>query len=147
MQKISGTFAATGAALRIGIGFVPDRVKIYNLTDASIPMIEWDNKFSKVADGRGGVSTVANGTRAKLTTTGIEKYAGSADAFTADQTAYIVRAYTGNYDFAGAKTGQKMPAGFKINDTAVVNAAGKECYFVAEADSVGNAGRPIVPTT
>jgi hypothetical protein len=147
MQKISGTFAATGAALHVGIGFVPDRVKIYNLTDASIPMIEWDYKFGKVANGAQGVSTVANGARTKLATTGIARYAGSGDEFTSDQTAYIVRAYTGNYDFAGAKSGQKMPAGFKINDTAVVNATGKECYFVAEADSVGNAGRPLVPTT
>ncbi len=40
-MKISGTFTGTGAALSIGIGFIPDWVMVQNITSANMERILW----------------------------------------------------------------------------------------------------------
>jgi hypothetical protein len=39
--KISAILVGTGAAVNIGLGFVPDRVQASNLSAASLPTLEW----------------------------------------------------------------------------------------------------------
>ena len=42
MKKISGVFLGSGAARRIGFGFVPDFVHIRNVANANLPQLVWD---------------------------------------------------------------------------------------------------------
>ena len=64
-----GTVTGTGAAIDIELGFVPDYVKIVNITDADI-MHEW---FASMDDGKAIATAAAVAT---LATNGITPYAG-----------------------------------------------------------------------
>jgi hypothetical protein len=144
MNKISGTFAGTGAALNICIGFIPDRVKIMNLTSAVLASLTYDKKMSGVTAVAGGIlgklvvdsGVTGNATMGKLAASaGVAEYEGG-DSFSSAQTAYLTKKVDGTYDFEGAIAGDILPAGFKINETAAVNISGEVCFFEAEADDI-----------
>ena len=94
MKAISGVFNGTGAALYLGLGFVPDWVKVYNLEDADVAVLEWNKHMARTADmteGRlnhtaaglvGDPRTVSDG--------GIRPYRGG-DVIASASTAYLVQ--------------------------------------------------------
>lgn len=53
MKKVGGTFDGTGALVRVGIGFVPDKLTLYNNTDAEDQRLVWTRDFrvAAVVDG------------------------------------------------------------------------------------------------
>ena len=66
-MKTVALFTATGAAMTIVLGMRPDFVKIRNLTDATIPQIEWDRAMLLIAGQAAGVKTVLNTTTPVVT--------------------------------------------------------------------------------
>jgi len=126
-MRIAGTFNGTGAALYLGIGFIPDYVRVENLESASMETIEWSRHMARAADLKYGRQTslvplstvVGTANYAALTSVGVTEYLGG-DLITSASTAYLVRdpawdkrdAYsTGNaitkwtLDTAGNRTG------------------------------------------
>lgn len=75
-----GTIVATGAVMNFSIGFIPDRVEVFNLT--SRDQLDWQSTMSQ---GH-ALKTVAAGTRTAITTLGISRFNGvegvSAPGFT-----------------------------------------------------------------
>ncbi len=69
-----GTVEGTGSPINIELGWLPDRVKIYNIDSAAIETLEWVNGMG-AATGFKFLGTSST-TRAKLTTLGISEYAG-----------------------------------------------------------------------
>lgn len=67
---ITGTVIGTGAAINVSLGFVPDYVRVVNVTDAD-QIDEW---FSGMTDGTSIQTNTAVATRAS---NGISAYAGS----------------------------------------------------------------------
>ena len=57
MKRVSGTFNSTGVALYICLGFVPDWVKIWNLSDADKPRLEWSRHMRRLAATMEGLAT------------------------------------------------------------------------------------------
>jgi hypothetical protein len=49
MKKVGGTFDATGAVINVGIGFVPDKLIIWNNTDAEDQRVIWSRDFRVAA--------------------------------------------------------------------------------------------------
>lgn len=135
MKKITGSFNGTGAALFLGLGFLPDFVKVLNITSATLESIEWNKGMLAGADAvKGGIKrsgdvAVAD---AKLTAaTGIRPYAGG-DVAILSQTAQLVHSpLNASYDYAAAAVGVVMPAGFELAADADVNVVNQVCYFEA----------------
>ena len=93
-MKVAGLFVATGAALRLGLGFIPDRVVIRNITSANIEKIDWNRRMLSLAAIGGGVKAKHDTTVAysKLAVgSGIAVYRGG-DAISNASTAYQVPA-------------------------------------------------------
>lgn len=67
---ITGTVTGTGAAINVPLGFVPDYVRVVNVTDAD-QIDEW---FSGMTDGTSIQTNTAVAARAS---NGISAYAGS----------------------------------------------------------------------
>lgn len=93
MKKIvHGTFNGTGAALYIGIGFIPDWVKIYNLEDADVAMLEWNiNMMRSLEMSSGRLNYTAAGLVGDPRTVsdlGVVPYEGG-EAIAAASTAYL----------------------------------------------------------
>lgn len=218
MLYAHGTFNGTGAALYIGIGFIPDWVWVVNVEDTDCAELRWNIHMERVAETTAGIlhhtaagslldpRTIADG--------GIRPYRGG-DVMTSTSTAYLVRddtdyrysttygtivtwtlgsstnrtgnwnleadttyvgegsriyimedvgkqckwagvnaltsngeqanevtlseavnsgqvlALTGMYDFRGAASGVKIPAGFSITATSIINESGQYCCFEA----------------
>lgn len=213
-----GTFNGTGAALYIGIGFVPDWVKVINLEDGDIGAYDWSIHMTRVAEMAEGLHYVGSSGAVQQDARtdsdgGIVVYRGG-DVMTSASTAYLVKddkdyrysatygtinrwtfgtaTRTGNwnveadttyvgegsriliredvggavkwaavnaltsngeqanevtlneavasgdilrltnmYDYVGAANGVKIPAGFAILATTVINVSGEMCYFEA----------------
>ncbi|MEN6533393.1 MAG: hypothetical protein ABFD89_07000, partial [Bryobacteraceae bacterium] len=89
MKKVSGLFVGTGAALTVAIGFIPDIVKVVNLTSATLESITWSKRMA-LAAVLGGLKQVSAGTISKLAYgAGISAYRGGV-ALTADSTSVLV---------------------------------------------------------
>jgi len=58
MQIVTGTFDGTGAAINVGIGFIPKRLKLWNVTETTLPLsyAEWMREFAGLADRAQGTS-------------------------------------------------------------------------------------------
>lgn len=93
-KMISGTFNGTGAALYIGIGFIPDWVKIVNMEDTINSWVEWNKHMNRVGEhleGREFYTGTTYQQLAELTFgTGIRPYHGG-DKMSAASTAYLVK--------------------------------------------------------
>lgn len=92
MKMIHGVFKGTGAALMLGIGFVPDFVRLYALESTAPILIDWDSGM-RAAEQAEGVQ-ITNHDTAQLSRlaygAGIAAYLGG-DQMAADATAYLVR--------------------------------------------------------
>lgn len=131
MKVVSGTFAGTGAALNVCVGFKPDFVRVFNIAASSIPMLEWNVGMAGTTAIAAGMKQTALRAVAKFTAgAGIAQFTGGAKMVTA-ATAHIVKKAAGTYDFEGAPAGDVVPDGFTINETAAVNVSGQICYFEA----------------
>lgn len=85
---ISGTFNGTGADLYVGIGFIPDWVRVYNLENANENSVFWSIQMRSAEQLEG--LQLSNSTTSPLTVgNGVSIYRGE-DQFTTAQTAYIV---------------------------------------------------------
>jgi hypothetical protein len=90
MQKISGYFNGTDAAVYLCVGSIPRHVRLINLEVATNPIsAEWDVNFVGAATAYGGLLDLTGSTyiaRTKLTTTGIFPYEGGDLMTSANQT-------------------------------------------------------------
>jgi hypothetical protein len=68
-QVMSGSTTGTGAVINIELGWIPDHVRVANITDTDTI----DDWWSSMADGTSLTTTTAVATRA---TNGISPYAG-----------------------------------------------------------------------
>lgn len=95
---VAGTFNGTGAALTLGIGFIPDFVRIYNIEDASLASLLWSKHcrsieqeegrlIQRITDsgtlGAANLTVLANGA-------GVSPYLGG-DLMAAASTVYLVK--------------------------------------------------------
>lgn len=119
-KMIAGTFNGTGAALYIGIGFIPDWVKLRNMDDTVNSSVEWNKHMNRCPEHPEGWLLYTNTTLTpteKTFGTCIRPYHGG-DTMTAASTAYLVKddanyAYSTTYgqidtwtlDTAGTPTG------------------------------------------
>jgi hypothetical protein len=95
---VSGTFNGTGAALYLGIGFLPDWVKVFNLEDADLAEVRWSKNMrsKEQEEGRLGIRIQDTGTSAGYSlavlanAAGIAQYLGG-DTMTAASTVYLVK--------------------------------------------------------
>jgi hypothetical protein len=55
MKKFAGLFVGSGASRKIGLGFVPDKVTIQNITAADVGRIEWSRLMASLAAVGGGL--------------------------------------------------------------------------------------------
>jgi glucose/arabinose dehydrogenase len=67
---MTGTVVGTGAAITVPLGFTPDYVKVFNITDAD----QYDEWMAGMAEGTSIQTNTAVATRA---TNGISLFAGS----------------------------------------------------------------------
>lgn len=88
MRKVSGTLNGTGAAIYLGLGFIPDEVEMFNLESSAPYILKW-NKNMRSAEQIGGY-VIADSTVARLTeTAGVEPYVGG-DVVASGNTAYLI---------------------------------------------------------
>lgn len=91
---ISGTFDGTGAALVLGIGFMPDWVKIWNEEDTVDGRVFWSKHMGRAADYPEGIEyytgTVYIQHADLAFGAGIRRYKGG-DKVTSLSTTYLVR--------------------------------------------------------
>lgn len=82
-QFQNGRVVATGAAVNVSIGYVPDYVKVFNLTDGNVAF-EWTSDMTagnafrsqNVVDN----AATGNGSFNLITANGISAFTGSANA-------------------------------------------------------------------
>ena len=97
-KLISGTFNGTGAALYLGIGFLPDFVNIFNLEDSVLAALKWSKhcRSKEQEEGRliQGITDTGTTGLSNLTVlangAGVAPYYGG-DKMTAASTAYLVK--------------------------------------------------------
>lgn len=130
MRMISGSFNGTGSAINLGLGIAPDFVRVVNTAERI--QVEWNRHMLDGADAcKGGVKTVADGTRTILTAgNGIEPYAGAETAGSSNTDKLVYDPDNDDYTFAAADEGVELPQGFTLNDTDVC-ADGDVCVFEA----------------
>lgn len=95
MKKFAGLFVGSGAARNIGLGFVPDKVVIRNITSANIEVVHWAKHMAALAATGGGVlerldTTVSTAKIAQAA--GVSVYLGG-DKVTSATAANIVAAH------------------------------------------------------
>lgn len=141
MKIISGTVNGTGAALYIGCGFIPDKIRVWNL-EASTPIEACWNRDFRTSEQIGG--TVTTSAVARYTVgAGIGPYRGG-DVTAAANTAYVVpfaSAYSG-------KTNNLVNAGTlgKITKWTLGNSGNKTGNFNLGCNTsyVGEGSRVLV---
>lgn len=93
-MKVTGTFNGTGAALYVGIGFIPDWVRVRNMEDADVAELEWNRHMLRCAEmPRGRLNYTAAGLLGDPRTVadgGIHIYRGG-DVIASASTAYLKR--------------------------------------------------------
>jgi len=95
MKMIRGIFNGTGAAVTLGIGFIPDFVNLFNLEDGDLARYVWKNDFIRCAELSCGLHLLGSSAAEQLdartiSDTGITTYRGG-DKMTASSTAYLVK--------------------------------------------------------
>jgi hypothetical protein len=56
MKKVfHGTYAGVGSAIKVGLGFRPDYVRLQNIDQAEQELIEWNRHMTRAATGAGGI--------------------------------------------------------------------------------------------
>ena len=81
MKKVSGIFTGVGTLpLYIGLGFIPDEVRIRNIGEAEAEDLKWNVHMSREADGAEGILRVNVGDSPSFTLLtlgeGVEPYEG-----------------------------------------------------------------------
>jgi hypothetical protein len=103
MKVISGTFNGTGAALRVGLGFIPDFIRIFNQEDGDLARLDWNRNMRalEVVEGilMGEAAGDFQGTALGFGA-GVAPYRGG-DKFATAQTAYILQDATPDKRAAG----------------------------------------------
>ena len=133
MRKVTGSFDATGAILTIGVGFVPDYVKVTNIDSANLESIEYDISMldgTSIGGGikRSGLQSVSD---SKLSAAaGIIAQTDGATAETGN-TSKFVKTEGEDYSYMPAAAGKPCPSGFQLAADADVNVSGEACIFEA----------------
>jgi len=126
MNSIKGIYTGLGATIRLGLGFVPDRVRLTKIGNANLDQLEWTALMARTATGAGGIirAGVANtpGFALLAVTAGVRPYYGgdliTAAALTDQIPASEVSGYQGN--LGGTIT--KWTLGSSANRTGCFNA-------------------------
>lgn len=87
MKRVSGTLNGTGAAIYVGLGFVPDSVKVFNNESTTAVFGEW-NRDMRTVEATGGNLVAAAVTRATVGA-GIRLYRGG-DLTVSGNSAYLI---------------------------------------------------------
>jgi len=139
MRLISGTFNGTGAALRVGIGFIPDFVRVWNDEDnGGLAVAAVWSKNMRTTDQQEGVLSSSDAHFTELVAgAGIAIYRGTPEGFSAAQTAYIVR------DTSPNKQGANVPTASRITTWTLGSATNKTGSWNAECSTtyVGEGSR------
>jgi hypothetical protein len=69
-----GQVVGTAAAINVHCGFVPRYVKLFNVTDATLPQMEW---FDSMAAAHSHKTYISTNDFSSYAATGITAYAGS----------------------------------------------------------------------
>jgi hypothetical protein len=86
MRVIAGTFNGVGSAVNIGLGFIPDFVRVRNNESTSTEMIEW-SRHMRAAETLEGVWWGADGAQTELTVgAGVAIYRGGETAASGNTT-------------------------------------------------------------
>lgn len=137
LQIATGTITGTGAAINVGIGFVPQYVKVYNPNDSHSKWatMEW---FAGMPDGHGlkGLKVVDSGStgdasQAKITSKGISAYAGSGMPVALSGT---VAVSAGSAVVTGTST--RFTTELKVNDLINIGGELRRVVDIASATSL-----------
>jgi hypothetical protein len=103
MKKFAGLFVGSGAARKICIGFVPDKVIIQNVSASDVGRIEWSRFMaSKTTAAEGILTEESSGLAAALLTAGagVRPYVGGEDITSATAAVimpvHMIPAYAGD---------------------------------------------------
>lgn len=136
MNKFIGIIKASAATLNVGLGFVPRKVTVTNLTDLTRLIYARDMRAGVLAESHHGLSVAAAGDLADITTAaaGILPYAGGT-LLAAASTTCLVR----------DDKDQRATYGVKISNFTVGSVANKTGNFDVEAaTAVVGAGSVVV---
>ena len=98
MRQIIKTFLGSGAARRIGLGFVPRKVVLTNITDTAFASIVWTDRHAGAGSGTVALEGLLVKDNSKLTPTaltygaGIQPYFGGSSPLSASAVTDIVDA-------------------------------------------------------
>jgi len=90
-RRVAGTLNGTGAAVRVGIGFIPDWLKLWNLEDDGglAVALEWSITAGRSIEQEEGILLSSDAYRVELVNgAGVAPYRAR-DVFGAAQTAYL----------------------------------------------------------
>jgi hypothetical protein len=136
MNKFIGIIKATTATLNVGLGFIPRKVRVTNLTDLTEHIYAMDMRAGVLAETHYGISRAKAGDLAAVTTAaaGIVPYVGGT-LLTAASTTCLVR----------DDKDQRATYGVKISTFTVGSVANKTGNFNVEASTaVVGAGSVVV---
>jgi hypothetical protein len=105
---VGGIFKGAAAKIYIGIGFVPDWVRLMNMVDTSYSVVEWNRNMRRKATFMEGIitKTMTDVDRAVLAKTyGIDVFDGLATPLAADNAAYLVKNTLNHQKDAGQTSG------------------------------------------
>lgn len=151
-MKIGGTFNGTGATAYIGIGFIPDFVRLWNLEATNALIVEWNRNFVRSVEHSAGhlFTDAPSSTSTEISRltigTGVSIFRGNVVAAAAN-TAYIVAdnenhqllAKTWTLDTVANRTGHSdvelsttyVGEGSRIIIREALTQEPKECYITA----------------
>jgi hypothetical protein len=94
MKRVGGTFNGTGAALYLGIGFVPDWVKVWNMEDGDAARLVWNRNMQRSAEMTEGLLQADDNDTAPdprtVTDGGIRPFYSNGTTVTSASTSYLV---------------------------------------------------------
>lgn len=138
MNKFIGIIKATTATLNVGLGFIPRKVRVTNLTDRTELVYARDMRAGVLAETHHGISRAAAGDLAAVTTAaaGILPYAGGT-LLTAASTTCLVR---NDKDQRGTYNANSPITSFTVG--SVANKTGN--FNVEASTAVVGAGSVVV---
>ncbi len=133
MKMASGTFKGTGAALVIACGFLPDYVKVVNISGEDIEVLEWNRGCldgpSTIAGGVLRVAAQGTNDARQNAAVGISLHEGGETIGSSNTSKFIYKP-DDDVSFTPAGEGVVLPDGFQIG-TAAVNESTEVAYFEA----------------
>jgi hypothetical protein len=137
-KRVGGVFNGTGAAVYLGIGFVPDWVTVYNMEDADVAKLEWNKNMLRTAEMTAGrlTHTAAGllGDPRTVANLGVVPYRGG-ENIAAASTTRLVADRADKRDAGTLGTINRWTLGSAANRTGSFN-AGCNTTYVGEGSEI-----------